>query len=305
MRALAVHTDVIVVVSSVWQTTCTAVRAGDEGFLIDSPVLPDELDALPSLLEQAGFPVNGLLATHGDWDHVLARLAFPEAPLGAGEATARRLTEEVGEPQRRLREFDAEWYIDGRRPLALGSVQSLPVPGRLSIGSQGGTPGRGGALPEDAGGTAGGTGGGEAGGTGGGEAGGTGGGAEGGEIEVYPADGHTADGVAYWLPWASVLVCGDYLSPAEIPMISAQSGGTHDAYRETLLRLAPLVERAELVIPGHGTPLSSQRARTLLGEDIAYLDALAAGGDEIPLPEGRRSATQKRIHAENLAALGR
>ena len=65
MRALALHRDVIVVVSGVWQTTCTAVRSEDEGFLIDSPVLPDELDALPSLLEQAGFPVSGLLATHG------------------------------------------------------------------------------------------------------------------------------------------------------------------------------------------------------------------------------------------------
>ena len=88
MRALAVHEDVIVVVSGVWQTTCTAVRSGDEGFVIDSPILPDELDALPALLEQAGFPVSGLLATHGDWDHLLGKLAFPERSLGVGESTA-------------------------------------------------------------------------------------------------------------------------------------------------------------------------------------------------------------------------
>ena len=37
---------------------------------------------LPAVLEQAGFPVSGLLATHGDWDHVLGRLAFPGAALG-------------------------------------------------------------------------------------------------------------------------------------------------------------------------------------------------------------------------------
>ncbi len=86
MRALAVHEDVIVVVSSCWQTTCTAVRSGDEGFVIDSPLLPDELDALPALLEQAGFPVSGLLATHGDWDHLLGKLAFPGASLGVGAA---------------------------------------------------------------------------------------------------------------------------------------------------------------------------------------------------------------------------
>jgi glyoxylase-like metal-dependent hydrolase (beta-lactamase superfamily II) len=270
MRALAVHEDVIVVVSGVWQTTCTAVRSGDEGFLIDSPVLPDELDALPSLFEQAGFPVSGLLATHGDWDHLLGRLAFPEASLGVGETTAARLNASLGEPQRRLREFDTEWYIAGRKPLGLASFQELPVPGRLSIGSEGGS----GRSAGD------------------------------GEIEVYPADGHTGDGVAFWIPWASVLVCGDYLSPVEIPMISTKSGGTLEAYRETLMRFAPLVGRASLVIPGHGAPLNTAQAQALLAEDVAYLDALGAGGGEtVNLPEGRRNAAQKAIHAANLAAV--
>ena len=274
MRALAVHEDVIVVVSGVWQTTCTAVRSGDEGFLIDSPLLPDELDALPSLFEQAGFPVSGLLATHGDWDHLLGLLAFPNASLGVGESTATRLKAELGTPQRRLREFDAEWYIAGRKPLGLGAFQGLPVPGRISIGSQGGSGGEGGV----------------------------------GEIELYPADGHTGDGVAYWIPWASVLVCGDYLSPVEIPMISAHSGGSLEAYRETLMRFAPLVGRASLVVPGHGAPLNTAQAQTILAEDVAYLDELrasaVAGPDasEVTLPEGRRSATQKQIHAANLAA---
>lgn len=261
MRALAIHEDVIVVVSGVWQTTCTAVRSEDEGFLIDSPVLPDELDALPALLERAGFPVSGLLATHGDWDHLLGRLAFPEASLGVGEGTAARLNGAVGAPQRRLREFDAEWYVTGRRPLGLGSYQGLPVPGRLSIGS------------------------------------------ESGEIEVHPADGHTVDGVAFFIPWASVLVCGDYLSPVEIPMISVDSGGSLDAYRETLMRLAPLVSRAALVVPGHGTPLTAEQATAVLAQDVAYLDALRSDGAAATLPEGRRSETQKQIHTANLAAL--
>jgi glyoxylase-like metal-dependent hydrolase (beta-lactamase superfamily II) len=272
MRALAVHEDVIVVVSGVWQTTCTAVRCDDEGFLIDSPVLPDELDALPSLLEQAGFPVSGLLATHGDWDHLLALLAFPNASLGVGEPTAARLHSEVGRAQRRLREFDADWYIAGRKPLGLASFQALPVPGRLSIGSQGGSGGEAGV----------------------------------GEIEVYPADGHTGDGVAFWIPWASVLVCGDYLSPVEIPMISVDSGGSLEAYRETLMRFAPLVGRAELVVPGHGAPLSRTQAQAILAEDVAYLDALQGGGSSaVTLPPGRRSAAQKRVHSANAAAVSR
>ena len=136
MRAVGVHADVIVVVSQVWRTTCTAIRAGEEGFLVDSPVLPAELDALPALLEQSRFPVSGLLATHADWDHLLGRLAFPGAALGVAETTAARLRAEPGAAARELREFDASWYLERPRPLALGEVQALPVPGHLEVGDR-------------------------------------------------------------------------------------------------------------------------------------------------------------------------
>lgn len=287
MRALAVHPDVVVVISGVWQTTCTALRSGDEGFVIDSPLLPDELDALPALLEQAHFPVNGLLATHGDWDHLLGRLAFPECSLGVGESTAVRLETKLGEPLRRLREFDASWYIDRARPLTLGEVQSLPVPGRLSIGSEGGSleAGTGETANDETG-----------------DRSSDQRRAGGGEIEIYPAGGHTVDGAAFWIPWASVLVCGDYISPVEIPIISAEYGGALDAYRETLMRFSPLVGRASTVVPGHGGPLTAERANEIIRQDVAYLDALRTGR-ELPLPKGRDGSAQRRAHAANVAAI--
>ena len=141
MRAVSLHRDVIVVTSALLQVNCVIVRGaagvGAEGevFVIDSPVLPDELDALPALLEQAHFPApSGLLATHGDWDHVLGPLAFPGVPLGCAESTAERLRSSPGEAQRQLRSFDEELMIEPARPLALGAVQALPVPGRCEIG---------------------------------------------------------------------------------------------------------------------------------------------------------------------------
>src|SRR3954470_6235881 len=136
MRAVGVHEDVLVVTSQVWRTTCTALRAGGEGFLVDSPVLPAELEALPALLEQAGFPVSGLLATHADWDHVLGRLAFSDAALGGAETTAARMRGERGEAARELRAFDEAWYVKRPRPLSLGDVQALPVPGHLELGGR-------------------------------------------------------------------------------------------------------------------------------------------------------------------------
>jgi glyoxylase-like metal-dependent hydrolase (beta-lactamase superfamily II) len=104
--------------------------------LIDSPYFPDEIELLPEVLRQSRFEPVGLLATHADWDHLLGRLAFPGASLGVGESTAMRLRGEPGVAQRRLREADDEYYVRRQRPLALGSYQALPVPGKLDLGSE-------------------------------------------------------------------------------------------------------------------------------------------------------------------------
>jgi len=254
MRAVAVHPDVVVVTSRVWQTTCTAVRAGGEALLIDSVVYPDELEALPALLEQAGFPIAGLLVTHGDWDHLLGRAAFAQAPIGCAETTAARLAAEPGAAQRALRDFDDEHYVAARPPLSLPAAQSLPVPGYCAVGER--------------------------------------------ELELHPADGHTADGMALWAPWAGVLVCGDYLSTVEIPMISP--AGSLDAYLATLARLRDLVGRASAVVPGHGPVMESDRASAVLDEDETYLRALREDGERAGLPPGRSSATQRALHTANL-----
>jgi glyoxylase-like metal-dependent hydrolase (beta-lactamase superfamily II) len=230
VRAVALHADVLVATSAVLQVNCVIVRGPIDGeaetFVIDSPVLPGELDALPTLLAQARFPApSGLLATHGDWDHLLGRLAFPGLALGCAESTAERLRASPGEAQRELRAFDRELLIERSHPLALGSVQTLPVPGRCGIGDH--------------------------------------------ELELHPADGHTADGMAVWIPWARVLVAGDYLSTVEPPDVGKDS--SVKAYLATLERLRPLVASAEHIVPGHGPALDSERALQVLEESIASL----------------------------------
>jgi glyoxylase-like metal-dependent hydrolase (beta-lactamase superfamily II) len=122
-------------------------------------------------------------------------------------------------------------------------------------------------------------------------------------LDLHPADGHTADGTAFWVPWARVLIPGDYLSPVEIPMISR--GGSIAAYSATLRRLEPLVEQAEHVVPGHGGPIDGVRAAAILREDLAYLDALAADGADAPLPLARRTAAQRSIHETNVTSVRR
>lgn len=283
MRAVSLHPDVLLVTSALLRVNCVIVRgrapdseteaedgadnpvrviqAGSaaETFVIDSPVLPDELDALPALLEQARFPApSGLLATHAHWDHLLGRLAFPGLALGCAQSSASRLAKEPGEAQRALRDFDEELGIDRERPLALGTVQPLPVPGRCEIGGQ--------------------------------------------ELELHSACGHTADGMAVVIPWAGVLVAGDYLSPVEIPQLNA--GDRLEEYLETLERLRGLLGRVEQVVPGHGPRIGSEQAIEVCAQDVAYLRELRERGAAATLPEGRRSRGQRTVHEHNLAQLG-
>jgi glyoxylase-like metal-dependent hydrolase (beta-lactamase superfamily II) len=260
VRAVSLHRDVIVVTSAVLHVNCVIVRGpaaegrGGETFVVDSPVLPDELEALPALLEQAAFPApSGLLATHGDWDHLLGRLAFPGVALGCCESTAERLRASPGEAQRELRAFDEDLMIARERPLALGSVQALPVPGRCAVGDR--------------------------------------------ELELHPAGGHTPDGMAIVIPWARVLVAGDYLSTVELPTLN--DGGDLEGYLATLERLRAVVAAVGHVVPGHGPVLDAAGACAVLDEDVRYLRALAEKGVEATLPVRRSSAAQRRLHREN------
>jgi glyoxylase-like metal-dependent hydrolase (beta-lactamase superfamily II) len=260
MRAVSLHRDVIVVTSQIFQAHCTLVRdpAGEETIAIDSLVLPEELELLPALVEQAGLlPPRGLLATHADWDHLLAPLAFPAATLGCAESSVERLRAELGTAQRMLRRFDEELQIERPRPLSLAALQPLAVPGSCQIGQS--------------------------------------------ELELHPATGHTADGMAVWIPWARVLVAGDYLSPIELPGLG--DGEELAAYEATLERLHPLVLQAEHVLPGHGPPLHGAAAASLLLEDRAYLQQLRRRGGEAELPPGRRSRAQRELHAQNVSRL--
>jgi glyoxylase-like metal-dependent hydrolase (beta-lactamase superfamily II) len=228
----------LLLTSALWQVNAIALPLGDEPVLVDSPVLPEELEALPALLRDAGLEPRALVATHAHFDHVLAPTAFPDLPLHVGASTLAALGDETAQ---QLAESDAELYIDRARGLS---------PFRAEV------------LDDD-------------------------------RFEVVAADGHAADGIALFEPEAGILLAGDYLIEIEIPLIS--EAGSPEAYLATLDRLAPLVERAEVVVPGHGPALTRDRARELVDLDRRYVADLEGG----PLrgPEDHR---QHRLHADNL-----
>ena len=76
-----------------------------------------------------------------------------------------------------------------------------------------------------------------------------------------------------------------------------------EAHLATLQGLAALVRQVEHVVPGHGPLLDSKEALAVIGEDVTYLLGLRDRPGETELPRGRRSPAQRRLHAENIAAL--
>lgn len=244
-----------VVTSRLMQTNCTLVAVGADVLVVDAPYFPDELAALPAL---AGAGRVQLLATHSHFDHLMARYAFPDAPLLIAAATAAELARDPARPLKDLEAEDSRTYVRRGRPLVFGALRGVRVPGWVEIGERDG--------------------------------------------ELLAAPGHTADGTALWLEWAGVLCCGDYLSDVEIPLVSR--AGSPSDYRQTLERLAPLARKAQLVVPGHGSPCDGAEADRRLQADLAYLESLAADDRDQPLPAGRQTPRQREIHRANLQRHG-
>jgi glyoxylase-like metal-dependent hydrolase (beta-lactamase superfamily II) len=94
------------------------------------------------------------------------------------------------------------------------------------------------------------------------------------EIELVIHDGHAPGHTALWLPRQKVLIAGDMLSDAELPL--PFDPDDLDAYVDALDRLAPFADAAEVVIPGHGHVGRDARAR--LDADRRFIDDMLRAG---------------------------
>ena len=94
-------------------------------------------------------------------------------------------------------------------------------------------------------------------------------------VELFVHDGHAPGHTAVWLPNRGVLLAGDMLSDIELPL--PFDPDDLPGYLDALDTLAPLVEQASVLVPGHGHPTERPLAR--LDADRAYLDAVLHGRD--------------------------
>jgi glyoxylase-like metal-dependent hydrolase (beta-lactamase superfamily II) len=242
--------DVLVRTSRRERTTTTLAlgrpagrRAGTgrAALLVDPAWAPDELDAIALEARALGARVRAGFATHAHHDHLLWPAALEGVPRWASPgaaAVARRAR------ARLLAELaaDERRYAEAYPPQVRDGVARVePTPG-------GAVPDPDGVLPP---------------------------------IELVVHDGHAPGHAALWLPAARVLVAGDMLSDAELPLPFDEITGGEDApgrveaYLAGLDRLAPAVARADVLVPGHGTPTREPARR--LNADRRYLEDIVAG----------------------------
>ena len=94
------------------------------------------------------------------------------------------------------------------------------------------------------------------------------------EVSLHEHDAHARGHLAVEITDTGVLLAGDMLSDVELPYPDADEPDLA-SYLAGLERLAEVVRRSRVLVPGHGTPTYSPIER--LDADRRYLDAVLAG----------------------------
>ena len=100
-----------------------------------------------------------------------------------------------------------------------------------------------------------------------------------GELIVH--DAHAVGHAALLLADRGVLLAGDMLSDALIPLLDRRQTGQVDTYASALERLAAAAARVDVVVPGHGGVAEGPGIAARLEADRAYIDALRHGVEPV------------------------
>jgi glyoxylase-like metal-dependent hydrolase (beta-lactamase superfamily II) len=117
------RTSVDVFQSALCKTNAAVIATEDLVLVVDPCWLPGEVERIRAHVEEirGDRPVY-LLLTHSDFDHILGRGAFPDAPVIASESFATKPEGEREKILEEIRAFDDGYYIDRNDPVAYPDV---------------------------------------------------------------------------------------------------------------------------------------------------------------------------------------
>lgn len=120
------------------------------------------------------------------------------------------------------------------------------------------------------------------------------------DVELVFHDGHAPGHTALWLPYQRVLISGDMLSDIELPLPFSPDDLPADV--AALETLTPFAERADLLIPGHGTVGTDALAR--LDADRRYIDDALTSGSSSDARISKPGMAEEYAHLQSLARGG-
>ena len=126
--------------------------------------------------------------------------------------------------------------------------------------------------------------------------------ADGGPVpgEMIEHQAHAPGHAAVLLADRGVLIAGDMLSDVLIPIFDGLQTDQLGAYESALARLGDLVERADVMVPGHGSVAEGAEVAARLAADQAYIEALRQGQE--PAGDPRLEVDwMSGIHESNVA----
>lgn len=245
------------------------VVAGADGLLVIDTrgSLREASELVADLRSLSSAPVRWVVNTHWHFDHTFGNAAFSDATIYGHESVPPMLAAEETRTRTSLAERSEEWRRD------MEALEIVP-PGRtfsslaaIDLGDRG--------------------------------------------VElVHPGRGHTDGDIVVRVPDADVVFAGDLVEQSGPPAYGEDSFPLDWPY--TLETLSGLLTPATAVVPGHGEVCDLEFVRLQHGDvlGVAELirklydsgvpagDALAAGGDEWPLPADRLADAVPRGYAQ-------
>ena len=225
--------------STFMQSNAVVVRGAQGVLLIDAGVLADELADIAGELSRGGDPVVAGFSTHPHWDHLLWH---PDLGDAMRYGTARC----VAVTQARLSSPDWTSAVAGMIPPEI--VGQVPLDG--GFGQIVALPADSVTMPWD-----------------------------GPGIRVIEHQAHAPGHAALLIEEQGVLVAGDMLSDALIPMLNVMAPDPIGDYLAALQLFEQLSAGVDVVIPGHGSVGRGDEVQTRIELDRAYLTALREGRD--------------------------
>jgi glyoxylase-like metal-dependent hydrolase (beta-lactamase superfamily II) len=217
------------------QSNAIVVQSEAGVLLIDPGVLGGELTALADDLRELGQPVVAGFATHPHWDHLLWHTRLGAAPRYGTARCAAAARDQLADPRAKAR--------IARQLIPPDIAEQVPLD---LLGLVTGLPAETAQIPWD-----------------------------GPQVRIIEHQAHAPGHAALLIEEPGVLVAGDMLSDVLIPMLDLN--GTADPIQDYLSALQLLegaADRADVLVPGHGSVGGADQAHARIDQDHAYVHAL-------------------------------